>query len=55
MGLALAFLIIAIIAGLLGFGLIAGTAWLAAKIVFFIFLALFVISLFAGGARSPAP
>ncbi len=53
MGLAILFLIIAIVAGLLGFGAIAGTAWLAAKIVFFIAIVLFVISLLFGGLRRP--
>jgi uncharacterized membrane protein YtjA (UPF0391 family) len=42
------FLIIAIIAGVLGFGAIAGTAALIAKICFFIFLVLFVFSLISG-------
>jgi uncharacterized membrane protein YtjA (UPF0391 family) len=42
------FLIIAIIAALFGFTGIAGTAVGFAKILFFIFLVLFVISLFLG-------
>lgn len=42
------FLIIAIVAALLGFTGIAGTAVGFAKILFFIFLVLFVISLFLG-------
>ena len=45
---AIVFLIIAIIAGLLGFTSIAGGAYAIAKIVFFIFLVLFVISLVMG-------
>lgn len=45
---ALMFLVIALIAGLLGFGLVGGIAWFAAKILFFVFLVLFVISLVAG-------
>jgi len=45
---ALTFLIIALIAGALGFGLVGGMAYGAAKIFFFIFLVLAVISLFAG-------
>lgn len=42
------FVIIAIIAGILGFGEIAGASAGIAKICFFIFLVLFVISLFKG-------
>jgi len=49
---AFVFLIIAIIAALLGFGLIAGTAAMLAKIFFFVFLVLFVISLFSGRRRA---
>ncbi|MEO5615164.1 DUF1328 domain-containing protein [Cypionkella sp. TWP1-2-1b2] len=44
---ALTFLVIALIAAALGFGGIAGTSAGIAKILFFIFLALFVISLIA--------
>ena len=39
------FLIIALIAGVLGFGVIAGTAASIAKICFILFLVLFVASL----------
>ena len=49
---AITFLIIAIIAAILGFGGVAGTAVGIAKILFFVFLALFVISLLMG-RRSP--
>lgn len=42
------FLIIAIIAGLFGFRQIAGAAAGIAKVLFFIFLVLFVISLIYG-------
>ncbi len=48
LGWALLFLIIALIAGALGFGVVAGTAATIAKILFFVFLVLFVISLFTG-------
>lgn len=48
---AITFLIIAIIAGVLGFGVIAGTAAMIARVLFIIFLVLFVASLF-GGRRS---
>jgi len=49
---AITFLIIAIIAGVLGFGVIAGTAAMIAKVLFIIFLVLFLASFF-GGRRSP--
>ena len=39
------FLLVAVVAGVLGFGVIAGTAALIAKILFVIFLILFVIAL----------
>ena len=45
---AVTFLIIAIIAGILGFWVIAGTAAAIAKVCFLIFLILFVASLFRG-------
>jgi uncharacterized membrane protein YtjA (UPF0391 family) len=41
---AIAFLIIALIAGLLGFGVIAGTAFAAAKVIFVIALLAFLVS-----------
>jgi uncharacterized membrane protein YtjA (UPF0391 family) len=42
------FLVVAIIAAVLGFGGIAGAAAGIAKILFFVFLVLFAISLFTG-------
>ena len=51
LGLAVTLLIIALIAAVLGFGGIAGTAVGLAKIVFFVFLVLFLISLLFGGFR----
>jgi uncharacterized membrane protein YtjA (UPF0391 family) len=45
---AITFLIIAIIAAVLGFGCIAGTATGIAKILFLVFLVLFVVSLVMG-------
>ena len=45
---AITFLVIALIAALLGFTSIAGTAIGFAKIVFFVFLVLFVVSLLMG-------
>ena len=52
---ALMFLINALIAGLLGFGGIAFAAAGIAKILFFIFLVVFVVMLLAGlmGRRTP--
>jgi len=45
---AILFLIIALIAGVLGFPFIAGLSYDIARIVFFIFLVLFVVALVAG-------
>jgi uncharacterized membrane protein YtjA (UPF0391 family) len=42
------FLLIAIVAGILGFGVIAGTAALIAKVLFVIFLVLFIAMLLRG-------
>ena len=50
---AVTFLIIALIAAVLGFGVLAGTAMEIAKILFFVFIVLFVLSFFVGGRRSP--
>lgn len=49
---AVLFLVIALIAALFGFGIIAGTSYMAAKILFFVFLVLFVLSLITG-SRTP--
>ncbi|MCO6184668.1 DUF1328 domain-containing protein [Rhizobium sp. L1K21] len=46
---ALVFLVVALIAGALGFGGIAGASVGIAKILFFVFLVLFIISLVFGG------
>jgi len=49
-------LILAIIAGLFGFGLVAGVAWAIAKVLFFVFLVLFILSLvFGWGSPRPLP
>jgi uncharacterized membrane protein YtjA (UPF0391 family) len=48
LGYTILFLIIALIAGTLGFGVIAGTAATIAKVLFILFLILFVASLFRG-------
>jgi len=42
------FLVIALIAAVLGFGVIAGTAATIAKFCFIVFLVIFVISFFMG-------
>lgn len=54
LGWAITFLIIALIAAALGFGGIAGPAVGIAKILFFVFLVLFVISLIVPRVRPPA-
>lgn len=55
LGWALTFLIIALIAAVLGFGGIAGTAIEIAKIIFFVAIILFLISAVVGFARRRAP
>jgi len=45
LGWALTFLVVALIAGVLGFTTIAGTAIGVAKILFYIFIVLFLVSL----------
>ena len=55
LGLALTFLCVALLAGLFGFGLIAGTSYMIAKVLFFVFLVLFIISLITGAVRRPIP
>jgi uncharacterized membrane protein YtjA (UPF0391 family) len=49
---ALLFLVVAIVSALLGFTSVAGVSMEAARIVFFVFLVLFVISLLLGGRRT---
>ncbi len=51
LGYAISFLIIALIAGVLGFGVIAGTAAMIARVLFLVFLVLFVAA-FLRGRRS---
>jgi uncharacterized membrane protein YtjA (UPF0391 family) len=55
LGWAVTFLIVALIAGLLGFGVVAGVAIEAAKIVFFVAIVLFAISVIAGLIRGRTP
>jgi uncharacterized membrane protein YtjA (UPF0391 family) len=45
---ALIFLVLAVIAAIFGFGVIAATSALIAKILFFVFVVVFVILLLAG-------
>jgi uncharacterized membrane protein YtjA (UPF0391 family) len=54
-GWAIAFLIIALIAGALGFGVLAGSAFAAAKIIFVVVLLAFLISAVVEVARRGAP
>lgn len=51
LGWAITFLVVALIAAVLGFGGIAGTAIGIAKIIFFVAIVLFVLSLIFGGIR----
>ena len=48
---ALVFFVVAIIAAVFGFGGIAAGATEIAKILFFVFLVLFIVSLLFGGVR----
>jgi uncharacterized membrane protein YtjA (UPF0391 family) len=51
--LAILFLVIALIAALFGFFPVAGVAYDAAKILFFIFIVLAVLSFLGGALRTP--
>jgi uncharacterized membrane protein YtjA (UPF0391 family) len=60
LGWALTFLVVALIAGVLGFTTIAGASMAIAKIIFFVFLVLFLVSLVAHfmrgrGVGGPGP
>jgi uncharacterized membrane protein YtjA (UPF0391 family) len=55
LGWALTFLVVALIAGVLGFTSIAGAAMGVAKILFFVFLVLFVVSLIMHMVRGRSP
>jgi uncharacterized membrane protein YtjA (UPF0391 family) len=52
---AIVFLVIALIAALFGFGLVAGVAYDAAKILFFVFIVLAVLSFLGGFLQRGAP
>jgi uncharacterized membrane protein YtjA (UPF0391 family) len=51
--LAILFLVIALVAALSGFGVVSGIAWEGARIFFFIFLVLAILSLFMGFRGRP--
>ncbi|WP_309603979.1 DUF1328 domain-containing protein [Phenylobacterium sp.] len=55
LGWALTFLVVALIAGVLGFTTVAGAAIGIAKLVFYIFLLLFVVSLVMNLVRGRGP
>ena len=48
LGLGVVFLVVALVAGLFGFGILSAESWMIAKVFFFIFLVLAVLS-FLGG------
>lgn len=52
---AVIFLLVAIVAGLFGFGGVAVASASIAKVLFFVFIALFVIALVANAMRGRAP
>lgn len=53
--LSLAFLLVAILAGIFGFGMVEGFAFDAAKILFFVFLVLAALMFVVNGFRSTPP
>lgn len=55
LGWALTFLFVAIVAGVLGFGGVAAVSVEIAQLLFFVFLALFVISAAIGAFRGRTP
>jgi uncharacterized membrane protein YtjA (UPF0391 family) len=48
LGLAVVFLVIAVVAGLFGFGIVSAESWVVAKVFFFVFVVLAVLA-FVGG------
>ncbi len=52
---AIVFLVVALIAALFGFGMVSGIAWDAAKILFFVFIVLAVLSFLGGFIQRGAP
>ena len=55
LGWALTFLVVALIAAILGFGGIAGAAMEIAQIIFFVAIVLFLISAVVGVVRGRSP
>lgn len=55
LGWALTFLVISLVAAALGFGVIAGTSAGIAQILFFVFLALFVLAMLVRALRGRPP
>ncbi|WP_417257852.1 DUF1328 domain-containing protein [Celeribacter sp.] len=55
LGWALTFLVVALIAGLFGFGGIASASVGIAQVIFFVFLLLFVIAMVARAVRGKPP
>jgi uncharacterized membrane protein YtjA (UPF0391 family) len=51
--MAVVFLVIALIAAFMGFGLVADFSYTAAKVLFFVFLVLAILSLIGGTMRRP--
>jgi len=51
LGLAILFAILAIVFGFWGFGAAAATAWAGARILFWVFVVLFILSLLSWPAR----
>lgn len=51
----LTFLILALVAGMLGFTTIAGTGYAIAKVLFFVFLVLLLVSFFSNALRGKTP
>ncbi len=52
---AIVFLVIALIAAVFGFGMVSGIAWDAAKILFFVFIVLAVLSFLGGFMQRGSP
>ncbi len=55
LGWSITFLVLALVAGLLGFVVVAGAAASIAKVLFYIFLVLLVISAFARALKGRTP
>jgi uncharacterized membrane protein YtjA (UPF0391 family) len=51
--LAIVFLVVALLAALFGFGLVADMSYSAAKVLFFVFIVLAVLAFIGGAFRRP--